>query len=82
MIQTFDSGGKITEKLNSSIVNFFLTFTEVSIWHADPVAMQSEAQALIARTLDRGFESHLRHGCLSSSFYVVLSCAGRGLATS
>jgi hypothetical protein len=37
---------------------------------------------LIARTLDRGFESRLRHGCLSSSFYVVLSCVGRGLATS
>jgi hypothetical protein len=37
---------------------------------------------LIARTLDRGFGSRLRHGCLSSSFYVVLSCVGRGLATS
>jgi hypothetical protein len=39
------------------------------------------ARALIARTLDRKFESRLRHGCLSSSFYVGLSCVGRGLAT-
>jgi hypothetical protein len=30
---------------------------------------------------DRGFESRLRHGCLSASFCVVLSCVGRGLAT-
>jgi hypothetical protein len=30
---------------------------------------------------DRGFESCLRHGCLSASFCVVLSCVGRGLAT-
>jgi hypothetical protein len=50
--------------------------------YADPVAARSEPQALIARTLDRGFESRLRHGCLPSSFYVVLSCVGRGLATS
>jgi hypothetical protein len=48
---------------------------------ADPLAARSEAQALIARTLDCGFESRLRHGCLSASFYVVLSCVGRGLAT-
>jgi hypothetical protein len=49
---------------------------------ADPVAPRVEARALIARTLDRGFESRLRHGCLSSSFHVVLPCVGRGLATS
>jgi hypothetical protein len=30
---------------------------------------------------DREFESRLRHGCLSASFCVVLSCVGRGLAT-
>jgi hypothetical protein len=48
---------------------------------ADPVAARSEARALITRILDRGFESRLRHGCLSSSFYVVLSCVGIGLAT-
>jgi hypothetical protein len=30
---------------------------------------------------DRGFESGARHGCLSASFCVVLSCVGRGLAT-
>jgi hypothetical protein len=41
----------------------------------------SEARAFIARTLDYGFESRLQHGCLSSSFCVVLSCVGRGLAT-
>jgi hypothetical protein len=45
---------------------------------ADPVAALSEARALIACTLDREFESRLRRGCLSSSFYVVLSCVGRG----
>jgi hypothetical protein len=28
---------------------------------------------------DRGFESRSRHGCLSASFCVVLSCVGRGL---
>jgi hypothetical protein len=39
------------------------------------------ARALIARTLDRGFESRLRHGCLSSSVFVVLSCVGTGLPT-
>jgi hypothetical protein len=48
----------------------------------DPVVARSEARALIARILDRGFESRLKRGCLSSSFYVVLSCVGRGLATS
>jgi hypothetical protein len=46
--------------------------------YAEPVAARSEARAFIAR----GFESRLRHGCLSSIFYVVLSCVGRGLATS
>jgi hypothetical protein len=30
---------------------------------------------------DRGFESRSRHGRLSASFCVVLSCVGRGLAT-
>jgi hypothetical protein len=49
---------------------------------ADPVAARSEARALSAPTLDHGFESRLRHGCLSASFCVVLSCVGRGLATS
>jgi hypothetical protein len=49
---------------------------------ADPVAARPEARALIARTLDRGFESRLRHGFLSSSVYVVLSCVGRDLVTS
>jgi hypothetical protein len=49
---------------------------------AEPVAARSETRALIARTLDRGFESRLWHGCLSSSFYVVLPCVGRGLAMS
>jgi hypothetical protein len=28
---------------------------------------------------NRGFKHRLRHGCLSSSFCVVLSCGGRGL---
>jgi hypothetical protein len=46
------------------------------------MAERSEARALIARTLDREFESRLRHGYLSLSFYVVLPCVGRGLATS
>jgi hypothetical protein len=50
--------------------------------HADPVASRSEARALSVRTLDRGFESRLRHGCLPSFVYVVLPCVGRGLATS
>jgi hypothetical protein len=43
------------------------------------MAARSEARALIARTLDHGFEFRLKYGCLSSSFYAVLSCAGRGL---
>jgi hypothetical protein len=30
---------------------------------------------------NRGVESRSRHGCLSASFCVVLSCVGRGLAT-
>jgi hypothetical protein len=30
---------------------------------------------------DRRFESRSRHGCLSSSFCVVLYCVGRGLTT-
>jgi hypothetical protein len=47
-------------------------------------ALQSEAGpsgrvALIAWTLKLGFESRLRHGYLSSSFSVLLSCVGRGL---
>jgi hypothetical protein len=49
--------------------------------YADPVAARSEARALIARTLGRGFESRLKHGCLPSSVYVVLFCVSRGLAT-
>jgi hypothetical protein len=49
---------------------------------ADPVAARYEPRALIARTLDRGFEYRLRYGCLSSSFHGVLSCVGRGVATS
>jgi hypothetical protein len=40
------------------------------VFIADPVVTGSEARALIALTLDRGFESHLGHGCLSSSWYV------------
>jgi hypothetical protein len=45
--------------------------------NADPVAMWSEARSLSARTLDCRFKFHL-----SLSVYVVLSCVGRGLATS
>jgi hypothetical protein len=48
---------------------------------ADPVA-RYDARALSSRILDRGFESPLGHGCLSSSVFVVLSCVGRDLATS
>jgi hypothetical protein len=48
---------------------------------ADPLAARSETRALITRTLDCVFESRLGHGCLSLSFYVVLSCVDRGLAT-
>jgi hypothetical protein len=29
---------------------------------------------------DRGLESRSRHGCLSASFCVILSCVGTGLA--
>jgi hypothetical protein len=50
--------------------------------NANPVATRSEVQALIAHPLDRRFKSRLSIGCLSSSFYVVLSCVGRGLAMS
>jgi hypothetical protein len=72
----------LRESLNSS------SFKDC--WHlcierdvlADSVIARSEERALSARTLDRGFESRLRNGCLSSSFYVVLSCVGRGLAMS
>jgi hypothetical protein len=46
---------------------------------ADPVAARSEARVFSVCTLERGFESRLRHGCLSSSVYVVLSCVGRGV---
>jgi hypothetical protein len=42
----------------------------------------SELEQASARTLDHGFESRLRHEYLSSSVDVVLSCIGRGLATS
>jgi hypothetical protein len=41
---------------------------------------RSDVRALIARTLDRGSEYRSRHGCLSSSFRVVLSCVATGLA--
>jgi hypothetical protein len=73
---------------SGKVNNFLSTYTCESLFSvmnyvkADPVATWSEVQALIARTVDRGFESRLRHGCLSSSFYVVLFCVGRGLATS
>jgi hypothetical protein len=43
-----------------------------------PVAAQSEALGWSLERLNRGFESRLRHGCLSSSFCVMLSCVGRG----
>jgi hypothetical protein len=49
---------------------------------ADPVAARSEARALSASTLNRGFECRFKYGYLSSSVCVVLSCEGRGLATS
>jgi hypothetical protein len=39
VIQTFDSGGKIKEKLNSRIVNSFLIFTEVSVWHMKVISV-------------------------------------------
>jgi hypothetical protein len=71
----------ILETLNiqSSDLN---KITKLIEHRADPMAALSEARALSARTLDRGFESRSRHGCLSSSLYIVLSCVGRGLATS
>jgi hypothetical protein len=34
-----------------------------------------------AQQSDRGFESHSRHGCLSTFILFVLSCVGIGLAT-
>jgi hypothetical protein len=45
------------------------------------VAVRSEAWVLTVGCWDRGFESRSRHGCLSASFCVVLSCVGEGLAT-
>jgi hypothetical protein len=39
-----------------------------------------EIESRVGVGLDRwdcGFESHLRHGCLSLSLFVVLSCVGR-----
>jgi hypothetical protein len=62
--------------------NALSTKYHASCFIADPVAMRSEVRTLSARTLDHGFESCVRHGCLSSSLYVVLSCVGRGLVTS
>jgi hypothetical protein len=38
----------------------------LDVIRSDPVAARSEARALIARTLDRGFEYRLGHVCLSS----------------
>jgi hypothetical protein len=61
---------------------YLFWFSHVSFLKiVNPVAARSEARALIARTLDRGFESRLKYGCLSSSFCVLLSCVGRDLAT-
>jgi hypothetical protein len=40
---------------------------------ADPVAARFEARALIARTLDHGFQSCLRHECPRLS---MLCCSG------
>jgi hypothetical protein len=39
VIQIFDSGGKIIEFLNSRIVNSFLIFTEVSVWHMEVISV-------------------------------------------
>jgi hypothetical protein len=75
-------GGCVERRKAYGVQRSFLNNLFLMKLNADPVAARSEARALIARTLDRGFESCLSHGCLSSSFYVVLSCAGRGLATS
>jgi hypothetical protein len=57
-------------------------YININFFMSDPVAARSEARALSTRTLDRRFECRLRHGCLSSSLYVVLFCVGRGLAMS
>jgi hypothetical protein len=43
-----------------------------------PVAAPSKALMVLDR-LDRGFKSHLRHGCISSFSCVALSCVGTGL---
>jgi hypothetical protein len=65
------------------LTDAFIVFCfSISISGDDPVAARSEARALSARTLDRWFESRLRHECLSSSFHVVLSCVGRSPAES
>jgi hypothetical protein len=48
----------------------------------DPVDVRSEAWALSARTLDRGFKCRLGMDVCPWPFCVVLSSAGRGLATS
>jgi hypothetical protein len=73
------------------ILNYPTAFSELTInlsvmilesvrsYSTDPVAARSEARAFSPRTLNRGFESRLRHGCLSSSFCVVLFFVGRGL---
>jgi hypothetical protein len=73
---------KFHESLQSFTIPFHSSHFQSVSFCADPVAARSQVWALSARTLDRGFESRLRHGWLSSSFYVVLSCVGRGLATS
>jgi hypothetical protein len=45
------------------------------------VAVRSEVWVWPVGCWDRGLESRSKHGCLSASFCVVLSCVGRGLAT-
>jgi hypothetical protein len=47
-----------------------------------PIATRSKARTVFDRSkhCDHRFESHSRHGCVSASFFVVLSCVGRGLA--
>jgi hypothetical protein len=55
------------------------------IYRVNPVIWKKKIEELPiqwSRGLRRGFESRLRHGCLSSSVYVMLSCVGRVLATS
>jgi hypothetical protein len=71
-------------KLHNLYAKFHFVICLMNVVHVKcrSSGRRSEARALIARTLDRGFESRLRHGCLSSSFYAVLSCVGRGFATS